>query len=46
MIVDEYSISIKPKIPDAEKIRYKIRPTTTGGRLISVFTKIIIKDLP
>ncbi len=46
MIVGEYSISIKPNIPDAEKIRYKIRPTTTGGRLINVFTIIIIKDLP
>ena len=36
MIVGEYKISIKPSIPEAEKIIYSIKPTTTGGMLIKV----------
>ena len=42
IIAGEYNISKNPRTPDAEKIIYNNKPTTTGGILINVLTIIII----
>ena len=46
IISGEYKRSRKPNIPDAENTRYKIKPTTTGGKLMKEFTMIINSPLP
>ena len=46
IIVGVYSKSIKPNKPDDENNKYKISPTTTGGKLIKEFDKIIIILFP
>tara|TARA_S200000501_G_scaffold362358_1_gene391741 strand:+ start:732 stop:956 length:225 start_codon:yes stop_codon:yes gene_type:complete len=37
---------MKPKKPDVENIKYKIKPTTTGGKLINEFEMITITFFP
>tara|TARA_B100001057_G_scaffold496357_1_gene597641 strand:- start:239 stop:373 length:135 start_codon:yes stop_codon:yes gene_type:complete len=37
---------MKPKKPDVENIKYKINPTTTGGKLIKELKNIIVTFFP